>query len=84
MKLQAKQRLLADEGPAQRKSKRETIQKNIDNSQKKIDTLKKSLPSRNNHMKVSQENQVNKRQQILQEEMKKQNLRKQKLRYRED
>jgi hypothetical protein len=78
MKLEAKARLVADE--VQRRDKRNAIQKSIDNSQKKIDNIRKTLPSQNNSMKVSPENQATKRQQILQEEIKKQNLRKQKLR----
>lgn len=79
MKLEAKQRLLAD----QNREKRQDIQEKIEQTHDKIENLKKGLPSKNNRMKVSAPNQINKRQQILKEEMKVQDFQKQKLRYKD-
>ena len=81
MKIEAKQRLLADDESL--KKKRQDLENKIDQSQKKIKQLKQGLPSKLNRMKVSQENQINKRKQILNEKEKIQDLRKQKLRYKE-
>ena len=80
MKIEAAQRLLADN---ETREKRKTIQDKIDNSHQKVDQLKKGLPSRYNKMKVSQESQINKRKQILNEKMKIQDLKKQKLRLKD-
>lgn len=82
MKLEAKQRLLADEKSD--RAKRQELQKKIDTAQEKIENLKKGLPSKLNRMKVSAPNQINKRKEVLKEEMKIQDLRKQKLRYQEE
>lgn len=53
MKLEAKQRLLAEDSPS------------IENKKRQIDNLKKSLPSRQNRRSVSPLNRLNMRKRVL-------------------
>lgn len=53
MKLEAKQRLLAEDSPS------------IENKKRQIDNLKKSLPSRQNRRSVSPLNRLNTRKRVL-------------------
>lgn len=80
MIIEAKTRLLADE---KLRLKRQDIDKKIDQLDNKVKSIKKGLPSKLNHMKVSQENQIQKRKQILDLKDKIQDKRKEKLRYKE-
>lgn len=71
MKLEAKSRLVADaaEDAAKRAKAQEKqrLQDQIDQAQKNIDNLKKSVPSRKNRMKVSPVKRITTQKQILQQ-----------------
>jgi sugar-specific transcriptional regulator TrmB len=74
---QAKARLLAaQEGDALKKRK-EDLNNKIDQKQRQIEQLKKGLPSRYNRMKVSEQEQINKRKQVLELKQDIQDLRQQ-------
>lgn len=78
MKLNAKQRLLADDDHVARE-KREKLDHEIEKLEEQITNLKKGLPSKFNKMAVSQSQQINIRKQIVDIHDKILNLRKQKL-----
>jgi len=72
MKLEAKQRLMADvSGDAAarareaKKQRTDQIDKSIDNYQKQIMNLKKNMPSRQNRMSVSPKGRIGLQKQIL-------------------
>jgi hypothetical protein len=79
MQIAAKARLLADE--ASRQKQRE-VEKKIDELNKQVDDVQKGLPSKFNKMKVSPENQIQKRKQVLDLKQKIQDKRQEKLRYK--
>lgn len=82
MLLQAKKRLLADENSDKRRSRE--LDDQMDRVENQIEQTRKGLPSKTNTTKVSEENQITKRRQILDQEKKKQDIKEQKLRLKKD
>ncbi len=82
MKLQAKSRLLADDNSDKRRSRE--LDDALDRVEKQIDQTRKGLPSATNTTKVSEQNQITKRRQILDSEQTKQDIKEQQLRLKKD
>jgi hypothetical protein len=79
MRVEAKARLLADEAS---KRKRQDADKKIDELNKQVDQVKKTLPSTLNKMKVSPANKIQKHKQILDIKNKIEDKKQEKLRYK--
>lgn len=79
MIINAKFRLLADAG-----EERDKISEKIEALEEQIAVIRKGLPSKNNRMAVSEENQITKRKQILKLESDIQDLRAQRLRIKDN
>ena len=65
MKIDAANRLLADTADDAKAQQKKSIDQQLDQKKKQIENLKKKLPSRKNRMKVSPQQKLNTRKDVL-------------------